>query len=186
MFTCSSLSSLRICCFPLSYVIINSISLVFRLLEKQIKQPETHKLYPNDNRGNTITGNTFTTNPALSPQWLVLHANQDERMSLLLAPSDQGFQQSLETIVVSFFCPVFPTLSESNLSVGVCRQNLESLRSKLGSTNTFWSSVRRWKLSHVWGSSAGNSLAVSWLAVFLVCGSVIEVGLRHALADLGL
>lgn len=42
------------------------------------KSPETHKLRPNDNRGNTITGNTFTTNSALSPQWLALHANQDE------------------------------------------------------------------------------------------------------------
>lgn len=41
------------------------------------KSPDTHKLCPNDNRGNTITGNTFTTNHALSPQWLVLHANQN-------------------------------------------------------------------------------------------------------------
>lgn len=47
------------------------------------KSPETHKLCPNDNRGNTITGNTFTTNPALSQQWLVLHVNQDGRMSML-------------------------------------------------------------------------------------------------------
>lgn len=47
------------------------------------KSPGTHKLCPNDNRGNTITGNTFTTNPALSPQWLVLHANQNWEMSLL-------------------------------------------------------------------------------------------------------
>lgn len=50
------------------------------------KRPETHKLCPNDNRGNTITGNTFTTNPALSPQRLVLHA-MNGRMSLLYALS---------------------------------------------------------------------------------------------------
>ena len=42
------------------------------------KSPETHKLCSNDNRGNTITGNMFTTNPTLSLQWLVLQANQDE------------------------------------------------------------------------------------------------------------
>lgn len=34
------------------------------------KGPETHKHCPNDNKGSTITGNTLTTNPALSPQWL--------------------------------------------------------------------------------------------------------------------
>lgn len=34
------------------------------------KRTQTHKLCPNDNKGNAITGNTFTTSPALSPQWL--------------------------------------------------------------------------------------------------------------------
>lgn len=54
-----------------------------------------------------------------------------------------------------------------------------------GSTNTFWCLVRRWKLSHMWGSRSGKSLAVSWLAKFLVCGLVIWAGPRHALVDLG-
>lgn len=50
--------------------------------ERRKKSPETHKLCPNDNRGNAITGNTFTTNPALSPQWLLLRANQNQGMSV--------------------------------------------------------------------------------------------------------
>lgn len=53
--------------------------------KKRNKNPKTHKLCPNDNRGSTITGSTFTTNPALSPQRLVLHANWDGRTSLLCA-----------------------------------------------------------------------------------------------------
>lgn len=73
------------------------------------KSPGTHKPCPNDNRGNTITGNTFTTNPALSPQWLALHAKPDGRMCLMYDPSYQrlGLQQSSERFIVPFFlhCP---------------------------------------------------------------------------------
>lgn len=74
---------------------------------------------------------------------------------------------NLSSTLLSSHCP-----SQTCL-VGVCEQYLESPRSKLGSTDTFWSSVRRRKLSHVWSSMAGNSLASSWLAASLVCGSVI-------------
>lgn len=81
----------------------------------------------------------------------------------------------------SLYCP------NRNLSRR-CMQTASgiSVVTELGSTSTFWSLVRRWKLSHVWGSRTGKSLAVSWLATFLVCGLVIRAGPRHVLADLGL
>lgn len=43
---------------------------------------QTHKLCPNDNRGNAITGNTFTTSPVLSPQWLCCMRTTIGRTSL--------------------------------------------------------------------------------------------------------
>lgn len=144
---------------------------------------ETHKLCPNDNRGNTITGNTFTTNPALSPQWLALHANQDGRMRQLNAPSYQQLQQSLGILVASS-SPAFSSHSPyRTCHVAICK--LEPVITDLGSTSTFRSLVQRWKQSHVRGSKSGKSLTVSWLAKILVCGLVIRAGPRHALADLG-
>lgn len=57
-----------------------------------IKKSETHHLCLNDNRRNTITGNTFTTKTAQSQQWfLLLHANKQGRMTLLQHPSQERF-----------------------------------------------------------------------------------------------
>lgn len=52
---------------------------ISRQCAKKKESPETHKLCPNDNRGNAITGNTFTTNPALSPQWLFAACEPERR-----------------------------------------------------------------------------------------------------------
>lgn len=57
------------------------------------KSPVTHKLCPNDNRGSTITGNTFTTNRALSAPWLVLRANQHE-MTAAMFFDDEASESS--------------------------------------------------------------------------------------------
>lgn len=94
------------------------------------KSSETHKLCPNDNRGNTITGNTFTTNPALSPQWLVLHANQDGRMSLLYSLCDQQLQQNLGIFIASSSSLSFSHCLHWGCHVSECKQYLEPPRSQ--------------------------------------------------------
>lgn len=48
-------------------------------IKNKNRAPETHKLCPNDNRGNAIRGNTFTTNPALSPRWLFAACEPERR-----------------------------------------------------------------------------------------------------------
>lgn len=77
------------------------LCVVFFKSRQYEKKSQKHTNCPHDSRGNTITGNTFTTNPALSPQWLVLHAKQDGRMSPVCAPSYQQLQHSLGSFTAS-------------------------------------------------------------------------------------
>lgn len=87
----------------------------------------------------------------------------------------------------TFFLSVFLTLCAWRLSCQWMQTVSGTSAVKgLGSTSTFWSLVQRWKLSHVWGSRSGKSLAVSRLAKTLVCRLEMQAGLRHTLADLGL
>lgn len=92
-------------------------------------------------QGNTVTGNAFATNSAPSPQWLVLHANQDgwaccSVISPIMAAARNPHGISL--------LPIFLTLSVSKQSLR-CTQTVSGMSAvtELGSTVSLWSLAGR-------------------------------------------
>lgn len=108
--------------------------------EKKTKQGE-HTNSVQMTQGNTVTGNAFATNSAPSPQWLVLHANQDgwaccSVISPIMAAARNPHGISL--------LPIFLTLSVSKQSLR-CTQTVSGMSAvtELGSTVSFWSLAGR-------------------------------------------